>query len=381
MAIRIMHVVDSLGKGGLENGLVNIVQRLDSGRFEHIVLAMRALGPNADRLPGRVRIECLGKQAGSRTQMPALVRAMRNFEPDIVHSRNWGAIEAVTAGRWVGSCATIHSEHGLESDPDAKEPWRKIGFRRLAYGLAHRVLSVSYQLRDLHARRTGFPADKITVIHNGVDSRRFFSNPEARARVRSELGVPDNGFCLGCVGNLLPVKDHMTLLQTLGALSERRIDWRLLLVGEGPERSRLEEFVSAHPQWSERVIFLGSSNRVPDLLNAMDVYVLPSIAEGISNSLLEAMATGLPVVVTITGGNPEVVVDGESGLLFPVGSGEQLAGHLLRLEGRRELRLQLGQRAVQRIHERFSIDSMAQKYEQLYESLAPSLNVPAVARA
>jgi glycosyltransferase involved in cell wall biosynthesis len=148
------------------------------------------------------------------------------------------------------------------------------------------------------------------------------------------------------------------------------------MIGEGPERPNLEAFVTAHPEWREQVSFLGSSNRVPELLNAMDVYVLPSIAEGISNSLLEAMAAGLPVVATATGGNPEVIVDGESGLLFPVGDCGKLTEHLLLLDGRRDMRQQLAQQAVRRIRQAFSIDSMIQEYEQLYESLATEVTTP-----
>jgi glycosyltransferase involved in cell wall biosynthesis len=113
----------------------------------------------------------------------------------------------------------------------------------------------------------------------------------------------------------------------------------------------------------------------------MDVYVLPSVAEGISNSLLEAMASELPVVVTAAGGNPEIVVDGESGLLFPVGDSKKLTERLLLLEGRHELRSQLGRQAVRRVRQEFSIDSMVRKYHQLYESLAPTLTVPVRATA
>ena len=122
--------------------------------------------------------------------------------------------------------------------------------------------------------------------------------------------------------------------------------------------------------------FLGSSNRVAEMLNAMDVFVLPSISEGISNSLLEAMATGLPVVATATGGNPEVVVDGDSGLLFPVGDSGGLADKLLGLGAGKDLRFQLGERALRRAKENFSIDSMVRNYAQLYESLASVATAP-----
>src|SRR5689334_2817379 len=152
MPIRIMHVVDHLGKGGLENGLVNVIENLDSTRFEHVVYAIRKLGPNADRLVnGGVRVECQGKQdTDSPVQIGRLVKAIRRIQPDIVHSRNWAAVEAVLAGRWVRSCKVIHSEHGLEAHANSGEPRRRVWFRRLAYELADRVFSVSYQLRDLH---------------------------------------------------------------------------------------------------------------------------------------------------------------------------------------------------------------------------------------
>jgi sugar transferase (PEP-CTERM/EpsH1 system associated) len=376
--IRIMHFVDGLAKGGLENGLVNLIERLDPVRFEHVVCAIRHLGPNADRLPrDRVRVMCLGKKdADSRVQVGSFVRGIREVQPDIVHSRNWGAVEAVMAGKWARSCAVVHSEHGLEADTCEREPWRRSGFRRLAFELADKVLSVSYQLRDIHARRTGFAAQKIAVIHNGVDSRRFFPDPEARARVRHELGISSDDFCMGSVGNLFPVKDHMTLLQAFDRIAGACKAWRLLLLGEGSEGSKLEAFANAHPEWRNRVSFLGSSNRVAEMLNAMDVYVLPSISEGISNSLLEAMATGLPVIATATGGNPEVIHDGESGLLCPVGDAGLLAAKLQELHARGDLRDQLGQRALRRVTEDFSIDSMVRNYAQMYESLVSAATAP-----
>jgi sugar transferase (PEP-CTERM/EpsH1 system associated) len=380
--IRIMHVVDSLGKGGLENGLVNLIQRLNTDEFEHVVYAIRRLGENAERLSGRARLLCLGKkQTDGPVQIGAVARAIREVRPDIVHSRNWGAVEAVLAARWAGSCSVIHSEHGLDEETMTREPWRRVCFRRAAFELADRVLSVSCQLRDLHARRTGFRADRITVIHNGVDSKRFCPDPAARARIRAELGMPEGEFCIGCVGNLFPVKDHITLLRAAAGIVEVCQDWRVLVIGYGPEFSRLNGFVSAQPRLKERVFFLGLSNRISELLNAMDVYVLPSAMEGISNSLLEAMATGLPVLATDTGGNPEVVADGESGRLFRVGGFRELAQELLLLRSSMELRLRLGKEALRRVREDFSLDAMVRKYDEVYKSQAPAAALRVEARA
>ena len=378
-----MHVVDHLGKGGLENALANLIEHMDPARFEHVVYAVRKLGPVADRLArSQVRvIRGRERKTGLPIQIPALARAVREIQPDIVHSRNWGAVEAVVAARWAGSPAVVHSEHGLDGDPQAREPRRRIWFRRLAYELAHRVMSVSYQLRDLHARRTGFNAQRITVIHNGVNRERFAPDPAARARVRREFAIGENEFCIGCVGNFFPVKDHMTALRALEALDAERIPWRLLLAGNGPERQKLESFVADHAGWNGRVSFLGASDRVPELLNGLDVYVLPSISEGISNSLLEAMATALPVAATAAGGNPEVVVHGESGVLFPVGDARRLAEELRLLHGRPERRRELAHGALCRVRDEFSLESMVGKYTGLYESLRQRAAIPVEAAA
>ena len=377
MAIRILHVVDSLGKGGLENGLVNLIQRMDPGGFEHIVCAIRRLGSNAERLPEGVRVVCLKAETNrTRLQIPAMARVIREFEPDVVHSRNWGAIEGVFAGRLAFRCAVVHSEHGLASESEAPEPWRRTWLRRLAFGLADRVVAVSEQLREHHARRTGFPARRIAVIHNGVDTQRFRPNPEARARLRRELRLSDSEFSIGAVGNLFEVKDHMTLLRAVSEFGRRNGDWRLVVIGDGPELARLQEFAAAQPALGQRVSFLRSSDRVPELLQAMDAYVLSSVFEGISNSLLEAMATGIPVAATAVGGNPEVVVDGVSGLLFRAGDAASLAGHLETLRAEPGTRARLGREAQRRVAEHFSLASMIRQYTQLYESLRPALSTP-----
>jgi sugar transferase (PEP-CTERM/EpsH1 system associated) len=378
MAIRILHVVDSLGNGGLENGLVNLIKHLPSPRFEHIVCAVRRLGPNLERVTrDQAQVVCLDKDAtSSRFQLVALIRVIREFRPDVVHSRNWGTVEAMAAGRWVRGCGLIHSEHGILDDALHREPWRRIAFRRLTYELADRVVSVSYQLRELQARRTGFPSRKITVIHNGVDTARFFPDPVARARMRAQLHLADDEFCIGCVGNLFPVKDHMTLLAAVEEMAPSSRPWRLLFIGEGPERSNLESFADSHSALRHRVQLLGSRQNIADWLRAMDLFVLPSLSEGISNALLEAMATGLPVLATATGGNPELVTEGESGLLFPVRGVRRLAELLQWLESDPGRRAQLGQAAFRRATECFSLEAMVRNYAELYAGVASRASFP-----
>jgi sugar transferase (PEP-CTERM/EpsH1 system associated) len=372
MASRVMHVVNNLGQGGLENGLVRVINGLDRNRFEHVVCTIRGLGPNADRLPhDRVHLVTLAPHGHTRVQTPALVRTIRRFQPDVVHSRNWGAIEAVIAARWAGVARVVHSEHGLEESASAVGPRRKSWFRRVAYELSDRVFTVSGHLRELYAARTGFPAQRIGVIHNGVDRSVFSPDALSRARVRRELGVSDTDFCIGCVANLVPVKNHITLLEAMQQLSAETPRCRLVLVGDGQERPALERMVRERPSLAERVMFLGTSGRVAELLRAFDVFVLPSLSEGICNSLLEAMATGVPVIATEVGGNAEVIEDGRSGLLIPVRDVAALTRQLRRISENSELERNIRCGAMARVRDHFSMDSMLEAYEMLYCGLQP----------
>jgi sugar transferase (PEP-CTERM/EpsH1 system associated) len=372
MPIRIMHVLDNIGRGGMQNGLANLIAYLDPARFHHVVCSIRRLDHSmAHRFPPeRAHVMCVATQRMRRVQIPALASAIREVRPDIVHSRNWSGIEAVVAARWTGSCAVIHSEHGIDSETIVCEPRRRLWFRRVAFEMADCVFCVSDQLRRVHAKRTRFPERKISVIHNGVDTQRFFPDRQARSAMRREFGLREDEFCIGCIGNLTLVKDYPTVIRALRELGRHTKAWRLLVLGEGSELPTLKRQVGEDPILSTRVQFLGLSDRVRDTLNAFDVYVLSSITEGISNSLLEAMATGLPVVATTTGGNPEVVIDGSSGLLFPVGEWKTLAEVLLTLLHNPEQRQQLSQRALRRIHECFALQRMVNNYQNLYENLA-----------
>lgn len=371
MKTRIMHVVDTLDVGGLENGVVNLIHRMDARRFEHAVCAVRHVGALADRLPhDRVQIVCLNKTAvGFSLQVRPLLRRIQELKPDIVHSRNWGAIDAILAGSWARSCALIHSEHGAECISPQPDPRRRRWLRWLVFQLADRVVCVSEQLRHRHALATGFPVNNITVIHNGVDARRFSPQPAVRPETRKRLGIAPEEFCIGAVGRLEPVKDLMTLLRAAAELAEPDQPWRLLIAGEGSELDALRAFVNSHPRLKQRVCFLGGVQNVPELLNALDVYVLPSLYEGISNSLLEAMATSLPVIASTVGGNPEVVVDNESGLLFSAGDFRALAAQLRLIRDDMDLRSRLGRRALERVRNCFSLESMVQQYESLYSNV------------
>lgn len=367
MAIRIMHVVEAVGAGGgVENGIANLIARMDATRYEHVLCAVARLGPHTERYPAaRVRIVSLNQQPRRfQSQVAPLARVIREVQPDVVHSRNWGALEAVFAARWAGAGMAIHSEHGLERAP-AAEPRRRRWLRRAAFEAAHRVFAVSSGLRDTLARSTGFPCWKFGVIHNGVDTGRFRPDGAMRRQFRAEFGIGEDEFCIGSVGRLDRIKDYPTVLHALERFNGACSSWRLLIAGEGAERAALEAHAQSGALYG-RVLFLGSWERVPELLSAVDAYVLSSTFEGLSNSLLEAMASGAAVLATRVGGNPELVVEEESGLLFPAGDAAALADGLTRLCLCEEERRRLAAAAVSRVAREFSLDSMLDQYEALY---------------
>ena len=370
MRVRVLHVVETMrGMGGMEKGIVNLSRTLPSDRFEHVVCVIRSVGPLVNQFDQSVKVVALNAE-NSRSQAGMLVRLIRSVRPDVVHSRNWGAIEAVFAARWARVGLVIHSEHGLETSNALQDPWRRRVIRRLAFEAAGRVFCVSEDLRRIHHVRTGFPLRRIGVIHNGVDTRRFRPDPERRAFMRSRLGVGPHDFCIGAVGRLEPVKDIPTLVRAVRRFARTNASWHLLLAGDGSEMANLRRSAEQQPELRGRVHLLGDIDDVPAFLNSLDVYVVSSLFEGICNSLLEAMMAGVPAVASAVGGNVEVVEDGVSGLLFPAGGDAALAEHLESLWRDAQLRTGLADSALRRVANEFSLHSMAAHYARLYSSVA-----------
>jgi len=260
----------------------------------------------------------------------------------------------------------IHGEHGREvTDPHGVGP-RRNRLRRLLAPLVDRFVTVSFDLRRWLIEIVGLPEWKILTIHNGVDTTRFSDNGwEAGRRA---LGLAREAVAVGTVGRLDPVKDQMSLLNAFASVADGPPPRILMIVGDGPCRASLETR-ACRPDLAGRVRFFGERGDVPVLLRGLNVFVLPSIAEGISNTLLEAMATGLPVVATRTGGNPELIEDGMTGTLVPVGDPDAMAGAIEAYVRDPHLRARHGQAARRRAVERFDLGRMVEGYRDLYLSL------------
>jgi len=370
--LRILHVITRLQQGGTEYGILKVTSGLNDGKFQHAICTTRGSEEDAaTRATASAAIFQAGTPSAQRQLLiPALNRVMKSYKPDIVHSRNWGTIEAVAAARFTGVPVIIHSEHGYELEMLGGLPFRRRVLRRVAYAMADCVFAVSGELRDFHARQAWVSPARIRVIPNGVNAEKFCPRSEGKALIRKELGIPEYSFLIGAVGRLVSIKDYPTLLRAAHSLLAQGHDVRVALAGTGPELENLRKLAASLPKLRERAYFLGASERIADFLNALDVFVVPSISEGMSNSLLEAMASGLPAVVSRTGGNPELVEEGVSGLLFDPGDVEGLTAKLQQLLGDAELRSRTGSLARKRVLERFRVETMLNNYQQLYLELA-----------
>jgi sugar transferase (PEP-CTERM/EpsH1 system associated) len=367
-SLRVMHVLTSLGHGGTESVVLNLLRGLADQGFEQKICTTRGYDAQFVRerhLEGQV--ESAGKSEVT-FQFPLfrLARIMRAYRPHIVHTRNWGALEAVPAAKLAGVPVIIHSEHGYEMDNLEGLPFRRRVFRRGAYAMADAVFTVSKELRDYHTRQAWLGQDRMHVVYNGVDTNRFSARPEIRQQLRNDFGWTANSFVIGTVGRVVAIKDQKTLFAAAEVLAGAGIDVQVLLVGTGPELNNLRRDVAAMPNLGGRVHFVGASSQVNELLNVMDAFVLPSLNEGMSNTLLEAMATGLPVVATRVGGNPEILDNDRCGWLFTPRDVGGLAERLTKLAKNAAMRQALGAGARQRIAEAFDINLMIEKYRRLY---------------
>jgi len=371
--LRILHVLNYLRRGGTEFGVLKLIGGLGDDTFEHHLCATRKFDPDFVRCYSLENILSVAGTSRPGLQFPLfrLRKIIRKYRPHIVHTRNWGALEAVFAARLAHVPVVIHSEHGYEVDNMDGFPLRQRLLRHQAYSMVDCFFTVTKQLREYHAKQGWIRPEAIRVIYNGVDTQRFSPSSDARSGgLRGELAIPQDRFIVGSVGRLEPIKDYATLLKAVERLVERGKNVHALLVGGGSELSNLQGLVNRCPALQGRVTFTGASDHVPELLQCIDAFVLPSRGEGMSNTLLEAMSSGLPILATRVGGNVEIVEEGRSGQFFVTGNPHDLASQLESLMEDSAARCRLGMAARNRAVSEFSLQSMFNQYRSLYMDAA-----------
>jgi len=362
---RIVHIIYSFETGGLEKGIATLVTSA-SPEFEHVIFCLTTSGKSESLLPPNTQIIELYKPPGnSPFFLLKLSRVLKNLRPDIVHTRNWSGMDGIIAARMAGIRAVVHGEHGWGMEDPQGLHQKRVLIRRFLSRWVSEYTCVSKQIENWLCNdvRVGKP---VSQIYNGVDSEKYCPG-NGRDRIRSELGLAADIPLVGVVGRLDPIKDHPTLFRAFEAVRTVLPEARLLVVGDGPERKRLES------RAGDGVIFLGNRSDVPEILRALDLFVLPSLNEGISNTILEAMATGIPVVATRMGGNPELVEDNHTGILVRPSDPSALSNAILHYLENPDLIRRHGEAGRVRVNKSFSIPSMVRSYEAVYRCVAKQI--------
>jgi sugar transferase (PEP-CTERM/EpsH1 system associated) len=372
----VAHVVYRFDVGGLENGVVNLINHMPRNAYRHVVISLTDITDFRQRIVRNdVEFIALDKPEGHALWIyPQLFRLFRQLRPAIVHSRNLAALEVVIPAWAAGVPVCIHGEHGREGvDMDGsskKYQW----LRRIYRPFVTSYIALSRDLQHYLTDRVGMPQARVVQIYNGVDEQRFTSHG-SRQPIAGCPFTDSSLWLVGSVGRMQLIKDQTTLarafIRALEISPELRGGLRLVMIGDGPLRAPsqalLDEAGCAELAWLP-----GVRNDIPEILRGLDCFVLPSLSEGVSNTILEAMACGLPVIATAVGGNGELVDSGRSGELVPVGGVDAMARRIVAYARDRQQARRAGQAGRAAVERQFSMASMVRQYQGLYDRLLTS---------
>lgn len=373
----VLHVIHHLAMGGLENGVVNLINRMSPHGYRHAIACVENFSDFRDRLTrSDVEVYALRRsEVGVHRLRCALYRLCRQLRPSIVHTRNMSGLDALLPARIAGVRCCVHGEHGWDVGDLSGQRFKPVLLRRLHSPLVDHYITVSKDLERYLIKRVGVRAARITQIYNGVDTALFAPGKCKPADVLPASFVGEDKVVIGTVGRIQPVKDQASLVRAFAALIRSDADAamraRLAIVGDGPLLGALRELVCALGI-DAHVWLPGACTNVPDMLRSFDVFVLPSLSEGISNTILESMASGLPVIATATGGNVELVEEGVSGCFMRPGDVAGLTMLLAQYVRDRDMRRKQGERARRIALERYGLDTMVSRYQSVYDEIIAS---------
>ena len=366
MKTRVLEILATLQRAGAERMAVSLACRLDAGRFETGVVSLYdgfAGGFEPELEAAGVPVWHLGKRPGLDLRMiPRLARVMREFAPAVVHTHSYVLRYSLPAGLAAGNLAMVHTVHNLagkETDLTGRLMHRFVFGRRVA------AVAVGEEVRRSY--REWYGVEPEATIRNGIETAAFHL-PGTRQRWRAAHGFQDDDFLVVSVGRLDPQKNPLGAIDAFAQAFGGAGRGQLLLAGQGSLREAAARR-AAERGVGARVHFLGLRADIPEVLAAGDVFALASDWEGTPLAVMEAMAAGLPVVATAVGGVPELVSDGETGLLAPAGDTRAFAGALSRVAGDAEMRGAMAG-AARRRAERFGVGAMVAEYAALFERLA-----------
>ena len=370
----ILHVVHCFAIGGLENVIVNLINFSSPDRYRHAIVSLTDYTNFRQRIRrDDVPVFALHKHAGHDLGVYwRFWRILRMLRPTILHTYNFPTLEFAALATFARIRGRVHAEHGRDVDDIDGSNAKYQLFRRLARPFVHQYVTVSDDLAQWLTTTIGIPRLQVTHIYNGVDPHRFTPRTGERGALGPAGFADPRTFIIGTVGRMQTVKNQgllvrafVRLLSLEPTLHERV---RLILVGDGPLREEccqiLNEARARNLAWLP-----GERDDIPEILRSLDLFVLPSLTEGISCTILEAMASGVAVAATQVGGNAELVKDEETGVLMPSEDTEALARALFSYVTNPERARTHGRAGRKCVERRFSMDVMVEKYLAVYDAL------------
>ncbi|HEY9099987.1 MAG TPA: TIGR03088 family PEP-CTERM/XrtA system glycosyltransferase [Thiobacillus sp.] len=372
MTPHIVHIVHRFDTGGMENGMVNLLNTLPPERFRHSVIALTDYTDFRHRIHAQpVDFYALNRPPGRGLGwVVPMWKLLRQLKPDLVHTRNLAALEAQFVAACAGVRDTVHGEHGRDVFDLYGQNWKYNLLRRAARPFVSHYIAVSKDIETWLRLAIRVAPRKLHQIYSGVDNTQFCPREGSRPNVLPAGFADDNSIVFGSVGRMAEIKDYPTLvrafIQLVREQPDRAARARLVIVGEGPSRAVCTELLQA-AGLSQLAWLPGERHDIAQVMQALDVFVLPSKNEGISNTILEAMASGLPVIATAVGGNVELVEDEVNGILVQAGDVPDMAQALLQYLDTPAKIQEHADSARRYTEQRFSISAMAEAYATVYD--------------
>jgi glycosyltransferase involved in cell wall biosynthesis len=360
--LRVLYLLETGGPGGAERMLVDLAGNVGPA-WQAMVGVMKTGWLRAQATAAGLPCVMIdGKGLGDLGVLECLVGIIKEHEVAVIHAHEFymSAIGAlVSRATGVPLVVTIH---GKSYYPDRRR--RRVACRMMAASAAA-VVTVSEDLRRFFCATTGTPLDRVRVVYNGIDVQGDRAVGRRNGDLLETVGIHRDARIVGAVGSLYTVKGHLDLIRATPAIVQYHPTTHVIILGRGP----LHDTLVAEADTlgiRDRIHLLGHRDDVKDWLAAMDVFTMPSLSEGLPLSLLEAMAAGVPPVVSDVGGMAEVVRDGETGLLVQPGSVTALADRISFLLGNSALAAKMRAAARDHIRDRFTVDRMAAEYREVY---------------
>ncbi len=312
--IIVAHVVLSLEIGGMEAVIANMARNIDRDLYRLLIICVLTIGPIGNELRNEeIRVIELPKMPRiiSFLYPKALIDVLRTEKVDILHCHNGCWYKAAIAGKVAPFKGIIYTEHGRQV-PDYNSTML---FDRAVSKITDYVVPVSEDLSEYSKKVVRIEPRKIHEINNGIDTD-YFSPRKKGKRLLKELSIPDNALIIGNIARLAPVKDHITLINAFAIAEKQCPDMKLLIIGDSSEKATLEKLIN-ELHLSDKIVLLGFRRDIKEILALFDLFVLSSISEGTSITILEAMASGKAVIASDVGGNSKIVIEDVSGFLVP----------------------------------------------------------------